>query len=59
MIKRIGGLPENCHMCRVLDVESVRHLCAVNSIPFPTDVDSVIAMTTPTPGREGIITHGS
>ena len=45
-------------MCRVLDVESVRHLCAVNSIPFPTDVDNVVAMTTPTPGREGIITHG-
>lgn len=42
VLKIFGGLPETCHMCRLLDVESVKLLCAVHKVDVPPILDQLL-----------------
>ena len=42
VLKIFGGLPETCHMCRLLDVESVRLLCEMHKVEIPPILDELL-----------------
>ena len=42
ILKRIGGLPETCHMCRLLDVDSLKTLCALHKLDVPPCLDLLL-----------------
>ena len=42
VLKIFGGLPETCHMCRLLDVESVRLLCEMHKVDIPPILDQLL-----------------
>jgi Ca2+-binding EF-hand superfamily protein len=42
VLKRVGGLPESCHTCRLLDVEAVKQLCDFHKISIPPSLDLLL-----------------
>ncbi|XP_019855613.1 PREDICTED: uncharacterized protein LOC100636670 [Amphimedon queenslandica] len=38
VLRHMGGLPENCHTCRLIDVEVVKQMCQLYNIPVPHSI---------------------
>lgn len=42
VIRHMGGLPNNCHTCRFLDIDAVRLLCEFYHLEIPPGLSLIL-----------------
>ena len=56
ILKRMGGMLESCHTCRLMDLEHVRGMCYHYGLSLPETLDSLCRNEIPK-GRRGTWPH--